>query len=430
MQLLARVRAARAEATSTSAAAAFGHIVSRRIDSLRRAARSAIRIHTSSLGGASAMADSWHELTATPSEPSPTSTSARAAARVQSRFSACACLKPDAARWTPAAAAREPAWRVAEHDGPRVEWTADEPGQSILSGGALVGEWSSMGTAHGGFPTVADRPPLWRAPLPERNDGNLRATGRQLWCDGARMTRARHPNDGYLRWASALPAPFDAWGLVYEPNQGLEALRGALHGAEAIVFHSWTASRHVVVAHNATARTLIFDRPAHQPLGAHLRQSGRRFFLEGFRGALDAANEFAQVGDSLLLAAEQKPADGACVAAPACRRCCAPRAPSRCAASCWSTRTGSCPRRRQPADFQAAAWLPHAALQLRFARGAELEALTIRHTGGYGAWLADGVQNTTFSDSTLSDLGAGGVRVGVASSTRRRRMTMRCSAST
>ena len=370
----------------------------------------------------------WHELTATPSE-SLADVNLRAAQlleynpdlRVRVR------LKPGRYPLTrPLQLATGLAGRV-EHDGPRVEWTADEPGQSILSGGALVGEWSSMGTAHGGFPTVADRPPLWRAPLPERNDGNLRATGRQLWCDGARMTRARHPNDGYLRWASALPAPFDAWGLVYEPNQGLEALRGALHGAEAIVFHSWTASRHVVVAHNATARTLIFDRPAHQPLGAHLRQSGRRFFLEGFRGALDSKNEFAQVGDSLLLAAEQKPADGACVAGAGVPSLLRAEGAVALRGLVLEHTDWELPEAPAPADFQAAAWLPHAALQLRFARGAELEALTIRHTGGYGAWLADGVQNTTFADSTLTDSAPGARR---CSSTRRRRMTMRCSAST
>ena len=39
-----------------------------------------------------------------------------------------------------------------EHDGPRVEWTADEPGRTVLSGGALVGEWTQMGTSHGGWP--------------------------------------------------------------------------------------------------------------------------------------------------------------------------------------------------------------------------------------------------------------------------------------
>ena len=49
-----------------------------------------------------------------------------------------------------------------------------------------------MGTAHGGFPAVADRPPLWRAPLVAERRQLARHRPPAV-VDGARMTRARHP---------------------------------------------------------------------------------------------------------------------------------------------------------------------------------------------------------------------------------------------
>lgn len=96
--------------------------------------------------------------------------------------------------------------------------------------------------------------PLWRAALPAG------AAANQLWLCGERATRARHPNAGTLRWERPLPAPFGAWGLVYEAGQGLEAMGEALVEAEAVVFHSWTASRHTVTQHLPERRTLLFAR--------------------------------------------------------------------------------------------------------------------------------------------------------------------------
>ena len=39
-------------------------------------------------------------------------------------------------------------------------------------------------------------------------------------------------------------------------------------------------------------RTLLFAQPSHAALGAHLRQSGRRFFLEHSPAFLDAPGEW------------------------------------------------------------------------------------------------------------------------------------------
>ena len=100
---------------------------------------------------------------------------------------------------------------------------------------------------------------------------------------------------------------------MYEAGQGLEAMGAALEGAEAVVFHSWTASRHRVAAHLPLQRRLLFEQPSHAALGAHLRQSGRRFYLEHSPAFLDAPGEWVRAGNaSLLYAAPHAPDAAGC----------------------------------------------------------------------------------------------------------------------
>jgi len=300
-----------------------------------------------------------------------------------------------------------------------VVWEAvgDEP--VVVSGGARIkGPWQRL-EATGSLP-------VWRRPLPAD------ATANQLWVCGERAKRARHPNVGSLRWRRALVAPFGGWGLVYEAGQGLEDMGDALLGAEAVVHHSWTASRHTVAAHLPSRRTLLFAQPAHAPLGTHLRQSGRRFYLEHARAFLDAPGEWvvqrASGEDGWLLVASDAPPGADCeddearvvvsrglpallVAGGT------PEAPLRhltLRRLSWEHTEWSMPPPPQPADFQAAAWLPTAAVHVRHATDVKLEGGGVRRTGGYAVWLGEGTERCALRNASLDDLGAGGVRLGVA----------------
>lgn len=138
-------------------------------------------------------------------------------------------------------------------------WRAADGEEVLISGGVTLGPWQREGSPDWiplwRSPALPDPSlPLWRAALPAG------AAANQLWLCGERATRARHPNAGTLRWERPLPAPFGAWGLVYEAGQGLEAMGEALVEAEAVVFHSWTASRHTVTQHLPERRTLLFAR--------------------------------------------------------------------------------------------------------------------------------------------------------------------------
>lgn len=329
---------------------------------------------------------------------------------------------------------------------------------TIISGGLRVQQWTTILHDSGRR--------IWTAPLPSAG------SPRQLWVGGVRAVPARHPNAGFLRWASALPAPFARWGLIYEPNAQLEQWGGdELIGAHVVLFWSWTASRHRIIAHDASARTLIFDRPSRQPLGDHLTQSGRRFLLEGFAAALDAPGEFAvraapPPGEPLSLIARAAAAWSSVGISPDAttseyvttppmllympsaadtasehadehvesfvatnglttllqvdgslgvrsnRGVPTPVRGVRISGVTFEHADWQLPRAPRMADWQAAAFLSDAALVLRHVHGAVLSRVTIRHVGGYALWLGDGATNCTFEDGEARDMGAGGVRVG------------------
>ena len=237
-----------------------------------------------------------------------------------------------------------------------------------------------------------------------------------------------------------------------------------------MLFWSWTASRHRIVAHDATSRTLLFDRPSRQPLGSHLPQSGRRFLLEGLLAALDAPGEFAvraahRPGESSVLKSAMEwlsgtgsPSSSTSEASPTLMYLPRPSQAeegisesealgSYVAASGLTTLLraepaladnggqgsgeGVQPLRRlrldglafehadwelpeapQMADWQGGAFLEDAALLLRHIDGATVSNVHVRHVGGYAMWLREGATNCTVERCVMRDLGGGGVRIG------------------
>ena len=300
-----------------------------------------------------------------------------------------------------------------------VEIRAAQPDSVRISGSMLVGPWSRVAAAGAPLQT-------WRAALPSA------ASPRQMWVDGTRAERARHPNVGYLCWEAPLAGPFASWGFVYEAGQGLERFGERLVGVDAVAFHSWCTSRHRVARHDPAQRMVLFDRPSNQPFGAHLRQSGRRFLLEGFDGAADAAGEFAveggegdDGGDRALLyvtpagddpnARECRVATAGLTALLAARASSeAPTRGLRLTNLTFEHTDWVLPPPPAVADFQAAAFLSDAALHFAHATAVELRGVRVRHTGGYGIWLAEGAVECVFVGSELRDLGGGGLRIGVA----------------
>lgn len=68
-------------------------------------------------------------------------------------------------------------------------------------------------------------------------------------------------------------------------------------------------------------------------------------------------------------------------------------------------------------DAQSAAFLTTAAVQMFGASGWNFSNCSFAHTGGYAIWFNAGTVNSGVFSSAMTDLGAGGVRIGTMSGT-------------
>lgn len=72
----------------------------------------------------------------------------------------------------------------------------------------------------------------------------------------------------------------------------------------------------------------------------------------------------------------------------------------------WDLQTGDI------TDFQAVSYLASAAVHLATAANCSARELTVRHVGGMGVWIEGGSTGVDILDSYVTDVGAGGIRVG------------------
>ncbi|MFO0925537.1 MAG: hypothetical protein U0736_00650 [Gemmataceae bacterium] len=125
----------------------------------------------------------------------------------------------------------------------------------VLSGGRPVTGWKEA--------TVNGRT-VWVAELPEVRDG--KAYYRQLWVNGARRTRARHPNSGFLQIAG-LPAATKKTerDRRYEGQDRFQFKAGDLRqynnlsDVEVVVLHLWVDVHLPVVSVDEKERQVTFS---------------------------------------------------------------------------------------------------------------------------------------------------------------------------
>jgi hypothetical protein len=121
----------------------------------------------------------------------------------------------------------------------------------ILSGGRKISGWKEA--------ELAGRK-LWAADIPEVRDGKW--FFRELWINGRRAARARHPNRGYLSVAESLDTNPD-WTkgqTRFRFREGdLKAWPGATN-AEVIVFSRWVESRLPISSVDQKERIVTFGK--------------------------------------------------------------------------------------------------------------------------------------------------------------------------
>ncbi len=299
----------------------------------------------------------------------------------------------------------------------RVTYRAARGETPVLSGGRVITGWR-RGAGE-----------LWSAEVADVRAG--RWYFHQLFVNGERRTRARTPNDGYLRTDGPLPEiknpraerrnPAAKIGFRYKDGD-LKQWDG-LQDVNVFVYHSWTSSLHWIESLDAQSRIVRFTAAAHWPMSWWERN--QRYHVENFREALDEPGEWylerktgvlyywpmpgedmsnaSVVAPALheLVRFEGDPDQGQFVEHITLRRLSFQH-------SDWFIEN------KGPADGQAAVFLGAAV----FARGARhccIERCEVAHVGEYGVWLERGCQDNRVFHCHIHDLGAGGVRIGETS---------------
>jgi hypothetical protein len=153
------------------------------------------------------------------------------------------------------------------------------PGQKpVLSGGRLITGWKEV--------TVQGKK-LWAADIPSVRDGKWYF--RELWANGQRATRARHPNRGYLAIAS-LPDKAADWTqghTRFRFREGDMKSWDTVTNAEVVAMTRWVESRLPVISVDETEHIVSFSKHSVFELGP-----GDLYYAEGAFEFLDEPGEW------------------------------------------------------------------------------------------------------------------------------------------
>ena len=147
----------------------------------------------------------------------------------------------------------------------------------ILSGGKMVASWEAK--------TIAGKM-MWVAKIPVSvSNGNFH----QMWVDGERRIRARHPNKGYLSIES-LPDASPTWEngnqrFKFKPGD-LKAWSSATNG-EAVAMTRWVESRLPIISINEKENLLTSSKRSVFQLNP-----GDLYYVENVFEALDEPGEW------------------------------------------------------------------------------------------------------------------------------------------
>jgi hypothetical protein len=148
----------------------------------------------------------------------------------------------------------------------------------VLSGGRRIAGWKEV--------TVEGRK-LWAADVNEASQGKWQF--RELWINGQRAVRARHPNKGYFKVAG-LPDKLTEWTQGHTRfafTEGDLKNCSTITNAEVVVMSRWVESRLPVVAIDDAQRTVSFSKRTVFELA-----EGDPYYIEGVLESLDAPGEW------------------------------------------------------------------------------------------------------------------------------------------
>ena len=300
------------------------------------------------------------------------------------------------------------------------------PGSTpVLSGGRPITGWKEI--------TLEGRK-LWAADLPEARDGKWRF--RELWVNGRRATRARHPNRGYLSIAE-LPDKAKNWTQGHSRfryREGDLQAWNSITNAEVVVMTRWVESRLPVVNVDEKERLVSFSKRSVFELGP-----GDLYYAEGAFEFLDEPGEWyldpasgtlyylPRPGETLaemqavapvlqqVVRFEGRPQAGQCVERLTLRGLTFSHTewyyPAG-ARNSTNTPTFAMEPRPEISGFAQAAIGVPGAVYGEGLRNSLFEDCRFAALGNYGLELARGCQSNRITRCEFSDLGAGGVKLG------------------
>jgi len=286
------------------------------------------------------------------------------------------------------------------------------PGKrAIISGGVAVDHWQKQPNG------------VWTAELPGAKGGQWPL--RQLFVNEQRRTLARSPNTGYYTMAGQ-------GGVAEDPRTGnkidpsKQAFRFKpddlkqstnLEGGDAVIFFHWETGIFPISAVDAANETIVLAGEMHWPFWAD-----QRYYIENVPKALDAPGEWwLDRGQGIV---HYRPLPGedpneCTIVAPRIGQLVRVNGDPSVGLyvehvrfeglSFWCTDytlepEGHC-------DWQAAVSVP-AVIEANGARHCAIERCSLAHLGTYAIWLHWGCQDNRLVQNEITDVGAGGVKIG------------------
>lgn len=295
-----------------------------------------------------------------------------------------------------------------------VTYAAASGEKPILSGGQTVSGWK---------PTRVAGRALWMTEIDEVKKGKWNF--HQLWVNGVRRPRARHPNHGFLEVAG-LPDP-PVKGVRRQPGtkrfrykEGDLRVWENLAEVDLVALHLWVSVRLGIARLDEKERIVHLVAPSLRRLVDGPKPA--RYYIENALELLDAPGEWyldRTSGKLYYLPAEGEKFPEATVLAPVQSqlvRFAGEPARGRFVEhvtlrGLTLAHTEVWPARDQPMDIQAAATVP-AMLHGDGMRQCRIDRCRFAHAGTYGIHLARGCVGNRIEHCELVDLGAGGIRIG------------------
>lgn len=241
----------------------------------------------------------------------------------------------------------------------------------------------------------------------------------QLFVNGERRYRPRLPKRGYYTIAAKVDPSekakghgFDRFGFAPGEIRSDWANRDDV---EVLAFHIWGMSRDRIESIDDTARVVTFKAPTGYDANWAEFSKGNRYLVENVREALSEPGEWYLDRAAHTLTYVPKPGETAAnihVEAPVSDSLIEFRGVSHLAVSGLRIEGSNWNLPPMGRNFpQAEADLP-GAVRFEGARDCKLQGCDISHTGAYAVEIGPACKNIEVAVNTMSDLGAGGVKVG------------------